>query len=79
MNDLENRKFLVTQVLKAIKKSLPKVCTYLSLYKRKDGDICIRAVIHKTDFYYTLPQDFNLTEASFERIRSLLFETCKPI
>jgi hypothetical protein len=79
MKDLENKKYLVTQVLKAIKKSLPKACTYLSLYTRKDGLICLRAVIHKNELYYSIPQDFNLTEASYERIRSLLFEVCKPI
>jgi len=79
MKDLENRKYLVTQVLKAIKKSLPKVCTYLSLYTRKEGDICIRTVIHKNELYYSIPQDFIFTEASYERIRSLLFEVCNPV
>ncbi len=76
MKIIEDRKYLVSQVLKAIKKSLPKSCTYLSLYKRRDGDVCIRSVVNKTDYYYTLPQDFNLTEASFERIRSLILDEC---
>ena len=72
----ENNIYLTNQVLKAIKKSLPKSCTFLSLYRRKEGDICIRSVVNKKDYYYTVPQDFSLTEASFERIHSLIIETC---
>lgn len=77
MTTLQNRVHLTNQVLKAIKKSLPKSCTYLSLYKRRTGETCLKAVVNKTDYYYSLPQDFNMTEASFERIRSLVLENCK--
>jgi hypothetical protein len=76
MKEIEYRRQLVNQVLKSIKKSLPRTCTFLSLYKRRQGDTCIRAVVNKTNYYYTIPQDFNLTEASFERIRSLILDEC---
>lgn len=76
MKEIENKIYLTNQVLKAIKKSLPRNCTFLSLYRRREGDLCIRSVVNKVDYYYTLPQDFSLTEASFERIRSLILETC---
>ena len=76
MKEIENKIYLTNQVLKSIKKSLPKSCTFLSLCRRREGDLCIRSVVHKTDYYYTLPQDFSLTEASFERIRSLILDTC---
>jgi len=72
MKEIENKIYLTNQVLKAIKKSL----TFLSLYRRREGDLCIRSVVNKVNYYYTLPQDFSLTEASFERIRSLILETC---
>lgn len=77
MTTLQNRIHLTNQVLKAIKKSLPKSCSYLSLYKRRSGETCLKATVKKNDYYYSLPQDFVLTEASFERIRSLILENCK--
>lgn len=75
----ENNIYLTNQVLKEIKKSLPKSCTFLSLYRRKEGDICIRSVVKKVEYYYTVPQDFILTEASFERIHSLIREVCNVV
>jgi hypothetical protein len=79
METIENKRYLTNEVLKSIKKSLPKECTFLSLFRRKEGDICIRSVVNKKNYYYTVPQDFSLTEASFERIRSLILETCKTV
>jgi hypothetical protein len=76
MKEITNNAYLVGQVLKAIKKSLPKSCTYISLYKRKEGDTCIKAVVNKTQYFYSIPQNFILTESHFERIRSLILENC---
>lgn len=62
--------------VKALKKSLPKYCTFLSPYADKSGEIYLKAVVNKKSIYLTIPQDFRFTEADIARITNLIETKC---
>jgi hypothetical protein len=73
---------LFNYAIKFIKSELPSNCTFLSLIKKPDGEIMIKASIKnratniKDSFLYTVPQDFSLTDSDLARIKELISNKC---
>ncbi len=73
---------LFNYAIKFIKSQVPSNCTFLSLIKKPDGEIMIKASIkrknsnEKDSFLYTIPQDFSLTDSDLSRIQELITNKC---
>ena len=74
-NSFKTNTVVFNSLLKDVKKSLPKECTFLSLIKTKEG-FKLSAVINKEEYRYSLPYDLKMTSADWERIVSLIKERC---
>lgn len=75
---LSEKKRVLSIYLTSMKKMLPSACTYLSLMKRRDGELVVRAVVSKTEYLFSIPQDLQMTEADLNRIHKLLIDKCAP-
>jgi hypothetical protein len=75
---LSEKKRVLSIYLTSMKKMLPNNCTYLSLMKRRDGELVVRAVVNKTEYLFSVPQDLQMTEADLNRIHKLLTDKCAP-
>lgn len=62
--------------LKVIKSSLPKACTYLSSYRTADDKILVKAIINKTQHFFSVPQDLRFTPADLRRLKNVILEKC---
>lgn len=78
INDFNNQVLVnnFLNKLKAIKKRLPKSCSFLALNKGTDGMIEILAIVHGEKYYYTAPFDYNYTEADSEELFNQLLIKC---
>lgn len=78
---MNQNKQIATEVLKHVKKQVPKTCSYLSFYKDSKGKYFIRAVYKhnqkKEECLYTMPQDFAFNKYDFEQVQDLITEKCK--
>lgn len=77
----EQRAKMLNIYLKSVKRSLPKNCTFLALFKKADGTLYVNAFItnsknQKEKFLYTMPQDLDFTPADIEHLKTLLLEKC---
>lgn len=63
------------KLLKDIKKTLPRECTFTSLIKTREG-YKLSAMINKEEYRYSLPYDLKMTSADWERITHLIKEKC---
>lgn len=67
---------LFRRKLVTIKKSMPKQVTYLSTIKKANGDVYIKAVVNKKDYLYTMPHNYDFTNADWERLEELIKGNC---
>jgi hypothetical protein len=67
---------LFNTYLKIIKSEVPRACSFLSLMKKTDGELRIRAVINGEIYQFSVPQDLQMTEADLERVKNLIIEKC---
>lgn len=62
--------------LRAIKKNVPKACTFISLMKTGEGEHLVKAMIKGDEYRYSIPQDLDLTQADYDRIENLITSKC---
>lgn len=62
--------------LRAIKKNVPRACTFISLIKTIEGEHLVKAMIKGEEYRYTIPQDLSMTSADYSRIETLILEKC---
>ena len=62
--------------LRAVKKNVPKACTFISLMKTSEGEHLVKAMIKGDEYRYTIPQDLSMTQAEYDRIQNLIIEKC---
>jgi len=67
---------IFADIVKDIKKHLPKTCTFLSPLKTTKGLLQVRAVIKNTEYRFTTPADLKFTNADVKKLRSSLLEKC---
>lgn len=60
--------------LKDLKRRLPKKVTFISPIKGVNGDMFIRVGVAKEFYRFSIPNDFNLTEADWTRVVTLITE-----
>lgn len=75
---LSEKKKILSRYLVSMKRMLPNTCTYLSLMRRRDDELVVRAIVSKVEYLFTIPQDMQMTEADLQRLYNLLIEKCKP-
>jgi hypothetical protein len=62
--------------LRAVKKNVPKACTFISLMKTSEGEHLVKAMIKGDEYRYTIPQDLIMTQAEYDRIQNLIIDKC---
>lgn len=62
--------------LKVLKKRLPSSCSYLSTLKKKSGEIQIKAVVNREDFFFSVPQDLSLNAADIQELERAILSKC---
>lgn len=79
--ELEMKKRMFGQRVGIIKRMLPSKCTQLAPYKAYDGQMFVRARFKsvKDPVYYTINQDFDMTEEMYQRIWELANNKCNEI
>ena len=60
--------------LKDLKRRLPKAVSYISPLKDRNGDMFVRVAVNKDFYRFSIPNDFNLSEADWTRIVTLISE-----
>lgn len=74
---LSEKKKILGVYLTSMKKMTPSNCTFLSLMKRRDGELVVRAIVEKKEYLFSIPQNLEMTEADLKRLHTLLIEKCK--
>lgn len=75
--DLSQIPFLVfADIVRDIKKKLPKTCSFLSPLKTTKGILQVRAVIGNNEYRFTVPAALNFTDADIRKLQSSLLEKC---
>lgn len=59
-------------VVTTLKKSLPHNVTFMSLYRSVKNGYCLRAVINKEDYYFTMDEHSPLTNGDIQRLKNLV-------
>jgi hypothetical protein len=77
---LRMRKGLFAESLKKIKKNLPSKCTFLAPYIPGKGEYkgvhMVRAHIGGDVFHYSIPQDFDFTNADIQELHTAILSDC---
>ena len=79
--ELRLKKDLFGKRINLIKRMLPSKCTQLCPYKGYDGEMFVRARFKgvKYPVYYTINQEFDMTEEMYQRIWELANNKCNEI
>lgn len=77
---LRIRKGIFAESLKKIKKTLPSNCTFLSPYVPGTGEYkgqhMVRARVNGEYYHFSIPQDFDMTNAHIQELHSQILEIC---
>jgi hypothetical protein len=55
-----------------MKRALPKEVTFLSVYLSKEHGYCVRAVVNKKEYLFTIDEYEYLTPDGIEHLKSLI-------
>lgn len=83
MNNTVNRpqqidnRLLFGMMIKDLKKSLPKACTFLAPFMTNVGEHRVLAKINGDEYQYTVPQDLSFTSADIEELRKVILDVCE--
>lgn len=67
---------IFADIIKDIKKSLPRTCTFLSPLKTREGEYQILSIINKIEYRLTVPSTLKFTQGDINEIESILSEKC---
>ncbi len=70
----DDAKVVFRRNLTALKKVLPKACTYLSPYKTSNGDFVIKAIVNGNDYYFSTPENLVFTKADISELQRAILE-----
>lgn len=72
MKELNNYTSQHVAVIKGIKKSLPSAVTFLSLYSSEENGYCVRAIVEKQEYFFSLDPNSFMTMQDADRLRNLI-------